>query len=236
MAAVLACGDGAALSHAAAAALWRIRPPGDGPVDVTVPTLSGRSRRAGIIVHRSGTLVAADTERRQGIAVTAPARTIADLARSGLTGRPLERAVDEAERLRICDDQALRAALARCPSGAGCAALRRLLEQHAIGSTLTRSELEERFLALMRDRGLPAPLVNVGVLGLTVDFLWPRADLIAELDGRAGHDTRRGFQDDRDRDSLLAAHGYRTLRFTWWDVSRRPAIVADRVRRVLLRS
>lgn len=231
-AAVLACGGGAALSHSAAAALWRILPAADGPVDVTVPTPGGR-RRSGLRVHRAPSIDAEEVARHDGIPVTVPARTILDLAASGVSGRALERAADEAERLRLCDEDELAATIARHGGRAGTGVLKRLLREHEVGSTLTRSELEELFLALCRDRGLPAPLVNVKLLGLTVDFLWPGGALVVEVDGRARHDTRRGFQDDRDRDSLLAAQGYRTLRFTWWDVTRRPAVVADRVRRVM---
>ena len=75
--------------------------------------------------------------------------------------------------------------------------------------------------------------MNVPLLDYVVDFLWPRAGLVVELDGRATHDTRRAFQGDRDRDGRLAVAGYIVLRFTWWDVTRRPAVVADRVRRIL---
>jgi very-short-patch-repair endonuclease len=76
--------------------------------------------------------------------------------------------------------------------------------------------------------------VNVQLLDYVVDFLWPEAGLVVEVDGRATHGTRRAFQGDRDRDSRLVVAGYRVLRFTWWDVTRRPAVVADRVRRLLL--
>lgn len=86
---------------------------------------------------------------------------------------------------------------------------------------------------LCRDREIPQPLVNAEALGLTPDFLWPRAGLVVEVDGRGSHDTRRGFQDDRDRDSLLTASGYRVMRFTWWDVLRRPAVVAHRIAKAL---
>jgi very-short-patch-repair endonuclease len=115
----------------------------------------------------------------------------------------------------------------------GAGALNAQLRTHAIGSTVTRSELEERFLALGRTRGVPAPKVNEPLLGYIVDFLWPTACLIVEVDGRAAHGTSQAFQRDRDRDTRLVAHGYRTLRFTWWDVTRRPTVVTDRVRRSL---
>ena len=108
-----------------------------------------------------------------------------------------------------------------------------MLDSHSIGSTITRSELEERFLVLCRELGLPQPEVNVPLLDYVVDFLWPDAALIVEVDGQASHSTPGAFQADRDRDGRLAVAGYRVVRFTWFDVTRRPAVVADRVRRLL---
>jgi very-short-patch-repair endonuclease len=184
------------------------------------------------VVHRSTTFVSGESTTHRGIRVTTPARTILDLA-SVLGPRPLERAIDEAERLSLSDQRDLEALAAAHRGEPGAGVLRRVLRSHTIGSTLTRSELEERFLRLCSDRQLPQPLVNAPLHDLTVDFLWADARVVAELDGRGSHDTRRAFQDDRDRDSLLAAHRYVTLRFTWWDVTQRPAVVADRLRRVL---
>ena len=109
-----------------------------------------------------------------------------------------------------------------------------MLREHLAGSTATRNDFEERFLALCRGRHLPRPEVNVPLLDYVVDFLWPPARLIVEVDGRSSHATRRAFQADRDRDGRLAVAGYRVLRFTWFDVTRRPAVVADRVRRLLM--
>lgn len=230
MAAVLACGEGAVLSHGSAAGLWRLCKPGPGDVEVIVPGTGSRRPRAGIRIHRSTTLAEDDRTARDGIPVTSPSRTIADLAAAGTSGRPLERLLDEAERLRLLDP----AGLAGASGGRAIpASLRDALASHEPGSTLTRSELEERFLGLCRGRGLSRPLVNAELLGLTVDFLWPSAALVVEVDGRAGHATRRGFQDDRDRDSMLVAAGFRTMRFTWWDVTSRPQLVAHRLGRAL---
>jgi very-short-patch-repair endonuclease len=117
--------------------------------------------------------------------------------------------------------------------GAGAGALGQLLATHAVGTTATRNDFEESFLALCRERRLPQPEVNVPLLDYVVDFLWTEAMLVVEVDGRATHGTRRAFQEDRDRDGRLAVAGYRVLRFTWWDVNRRPAVVAHRVRRLL---
>ncbi len=164
--------------------------------------------------------------------MTTPARTILDLATT-LPRREFERAVDEAERLRLCTEDDL-AEIARVHAGrAGAGLLARLLAEHAVGATATRNDFEERFLALCRRYRLPQPDVNVPLLDYVVDFLWREARLVVEVDGRATHGTRRAFQADRDRDGRLAVAGYRVLRFTWWDVTRRPAVVADRVRRML---
>lgn len=234
LAAVLAAGCGAALSHLDAAALWRLIPPSaDGPVHVSVPSVGGRRRRQGIVVHRCRTLPADELTAHDSIPVTTAARTVLDLA-TLVSRRRLERAIDEAEYLRLCTAEDLRALAERHRGRAGTALLAEVLGGRT-GSTRTRSELEERFLGLCRDHSLPQPQVNAQLLGLTVDFFWPPG-VVVEVDGGQAHRTRRAFQDDRDRDSLLAAHGHRVIRFTWWDVERRPLVVADRVRRVLART
>jgi very-short-patch-repair endonuclease len=147
--------------------------------------------------------------------------------------RQLERAIDEAERLNICTENELDEIITRHFGRAGAGVLGALLRGHRAGSTATRSELEERFLALCRKHRLPQPEVNVPLLDYVVDFFWPKTRLVVEVDGRATHGTPRAFQEDRDRDGRLAVAGYRVLRFTWWDVTRRPAVVVDRVRRLL---
>jgi len=235
LAAVLAAGSGAVLSHRDAAGLWRILPPSNShPIHVSVPRRGGRERRQGLVVHRSRTLPDDELTIRDSIPVTTPERTILDLA-AVVPRRRLERAIDEAEYLRLCTTTRLRAIVERHRGRAGTRLLREVLGAHEPGSTRTRTDLEERFLALCREHGLPQPLVNAPLLSLTVDFFWPPA-VVVEVDGGQAHRTRRAFQDDRDRDSLLAAHGYHVIRFTWWDVESRPAVVADRVRRVLGRS
>lgn len=232
LAAVLACGEGALLSHLSAASLWRLTQPSSGRVDVTLPAPANRRSRAGIRVHRSLTLDESDRVLQEGIPVTSVRRTVLDVASSGVSGRALERLVDEAERLHRVKPSSLIDGT-RGSRGPAPTALRELLAQRRAGSSRTRTELERRFFAICREHRLPNPLVNASLLGLTVDFFWPAAALVVELDGRGSHDTDRGFQDDRDRDSMLAAAGFRTLRFTWWDVERRPQVVAQRVRRVL---
>lgn len=208
MAAVLAAGPEAVLSHRAAGALWRLVPPETGPVDVTVPTSAGRRSRRALSIHRTSPFDARDITRHLNIPVTTPARTLVDLA-ALLPRRRLERAIDEAERLKLCDLASLQAALEANRGRPGTAALAAVLAVHRIGSTLTRSELEERFLGLCRRHTLPQPEVNVRLLDYVVDFLWRDANVVVEVDGHQGHGTRRAFQEDRTRDARLTAAGYR---------------------------
>lgn len=236
MAAVLPCGTGAVLSHQDAGGLWRLprRRNGDRttPIDVTVPHRRGGRPRPGLIVHRTPTLGADEVTVANGIPVTSPVRTILDLA-TVLPRRQLERAVDEAERLGLCTEQELKMVAAAHAGRAGAGALARLLREHAAGTTATRNDFEELFLELCRRNRLPQPEVNVPLLDYVVDFFWRDAHLIVEADGRATHGTRRAFQEDRERDGRLAVAGYVVVRFTWWDVTRRPAIVAYRIGRLL---
>jgi very-short-patch-repair endonuclease len=233
LAAVLALGEGAVLSHQAAGELWRLQPQRKGrAVDVIVPKSSGRRPRIGIAIHRATDLRPQECTLHCRIPVTTPARTLLDLG-TILPRRKLERAVDEAERLGICTEDDLEEIVSAHFGRAGAGTLRTLLNEHRAGSTATRNDFEERFLALCRRYRLPQPDVNVPLLDYVVDFLWPSARLVVEVDGRATHGTRRAFQADRDRDGRLAVVGYQVLRFTWFDVTRRPAVVADRVRRML---
>ena len=214
MAAVLACGEGAALSHRSAAALWGIRRAAGDTVDISVPGRAGRARHAGIVVHRPRSLTDADRTERDAIPATTPARTLADLA-AILTPPQLERAVTATEELRLFDLHAVAAAARGRP---GSAALTRVL---AAWTTVevTRSELEDRFLALCHDHGLPRPGVNGLVHGYEVDFHWPAQRLVAEADSRRHHATRAAFETDRARDADLLVAGYRVVRFTYAQIT-----------------
>jgi very-short-patch-repair endonuclease len=227
LAAVLACGDGAVLSHAAAAAHWGLRPSAATRVDVTVRGTGGR-KRPGLRVHRHATLLAAEITRHEGIPVTTPARTLLDLAAS-LPRRAVERALDQSAVLRLFDFTALCAAAEAHRGRPGAPLLSAVLEQHSVGSTLTRSELEERFLRFCAERGIVSPRVNATVAGLEVDFYWPRPKLVVEVDGWAFHRTRAAFERDRRRDTRLAAAGIRVLRLT----DRQLATTPDDVARAL---
>jgi very-short-patch-repair endonuclease len=228
MAAVMAGGERAVLSHASAAAAWELRRAVAGAIDVTVPGGAGRKRRAGLRVHRSTTLEVTDTTTRLAIPITTPARTIIDLAAT-LDGRPLEQALDRAEQLRLVDFADLARRIADRPGRTGSPSLQAVLSLYTAGSTVTRSEMEERFLALCDDHGLRRPDVNTRIEGLEVDFAWRNARLIVEVDGYAYHRSPSAFENDRERDVILVLAGWQVLRFTWTQLTRRPAWVARAV-------
>jgi hypothetical protein len=168
VAAVLAAGPGAALSHASAAALWEIRPTAATKIHVSVPALGGRAKRSRIRVHRASTLKDDEVTDHHGISVTTPARTLLDLAAS-LPRRALERALDQAEILDLFDLTSL-IALARTHAGErGAKALTRALMEHEAGTTVTRNELEELYRyhrtrkAFERDRERDAILAAAGL-------------------------------------------------------------------------
>jgi very-short-patch-repair endonuclease len=217
MAAVLAAGPGAALSHASAAALWEIRATQATRIDVTVRTTGGREQRA-LRIHRITTLRADETTHRHGIPVTTPARTLLDLAGS-LPRRALERALDEAEILELFDLRRLRALIPAHQGERGVRRLAAALDDHEAGSTVTRSELEEQFLALCGQHELERPRVNATIAGLEVDFLFAAQRLVVEVDGYRFHRSRRAFERDRERGAILAAAGYSVVRFSYDQVA-----------------
>jgi very-short-patch-repair endonuclease len=209
LAAVLACGPGAVLSHRSAASLWEIRPSAAQAIDVTVPSRSGRKRRRGIKVHRSSRLTAAEVGTRDGIPVTTIARTLLDLA-DVLPTQALKRAIDEVEYRRRFDLTAVHAVVEANPGRRGA----KLLDLVTEPAQRTRSDLEDDFLAFCRRHRLPRPDVGATIGGYEVDFIWPHAHLIVETDGLAAHRTRRAFEDDRKRDRRTLRAGYRTVRLT----------------------
>ena len=227
-AAVLSCGEGAVLSHRAAAVLWGIWQQPPAVVDVTVPRV-GRVSRPAIALHRSGRLGDGQVARRDGIRVTNPARTLVDLA-EGVERRVLERALDEAQRLRLCSERRLRAGVERNPGRVGAARIAAVLDEHDLGSTATVNDFEEAFLALCDGHGIERPEVNVRLGRYRADFLWREPRLIVETDGYATHGTRGAFESDHERDVELGAVGWRVRRFTWLQLIGKPEWVANRVR------
>jgi very-short-patch-repair endonuclease len=226
-AALLACGADAVLSRGAAAAVWGIRLRVSGPVDVTV-TGRHRAGQAGIRVHHAA-LDPRDRTRHHDLCLTTPERTLLDLAAT-IGSDDLDRAVNEAQVLGLTTTTRLHSYLARSSSRRGTRALLAAAHEEPL---LTRSELERRMLALIDRIGLPRPSTNVNILGHEVDFVWPAHRLIVETDGFGPHGTRRAFERDRRRDAQLQAAGYRVLRFTWWQLTNEPEVVAARLAAIL---
>jgi very-short-patch-repair endonuclease len=186
-------------------------------------TTSTQRRRPGIVVHVRRTS-AVERDIHLGVPVTSLARTIVDLAHT-LEGDELERVVREADFQRRLDVDAVRASLVRRPSQA----LADLLERRAP----TQSRHEDRFLRLCQRFGLPTPLTQQRVCRRTVDFLWPDARLVVEIDSWDAHGTLTAFQNDRSASNGLQLAGYVVLRFTDGELRREPARVARLVRRAL---
>jgi predicted transcriptional regulator of viral defense system/very-short-patch-repair endonuclease len=233
MAAVLACGDRAVLSHRSAAALWGVRNPSSRAIEVTTPSKS-RSR-AGFQRHYA-LLPADEVAIHLGIPVTSVPRTIFDLA---AVERPeaVESALRQAEYLRLHDRLSLRDLLDRYPRRHGARAVRAALARLGESTGRPESPLEERFLAFLDRHRLPRPELNawleVGERRYRVDCLWPVPRQIVELDGWEGHGTRSAFRDDRARDRHLRVAGYGIVHLTWSQLEDEPEAIATDLRALL---
>jgi len=222
MAATLAAARGALLSHYSAAVLWDLRPPREGPMEITVVGREIR-QRDGIRMHTVTDLHPTDMNRNHGIPVTSPARTLLDLATTA-TPRDLARATEEAQVQRRVSTHSLNEQFSRYPTHRGTAALRKAIRTDP---KFTRSEAERQLLELVRAARLPEPEANVTIAGHEVDFVWRTQRLVVEVDGYAFHSSRSSFERDRRRDRELQAAGYRVLRFTWRELTEeREAVVA----------
>jgi very-short-patch-repair endonuclease len=231
MAAVLAHGPKAVLSHRSAGQLWGLYPRSEIEPEVTAP--GSYKRKSGTVAHR-GSLPPDEVGRMWGIPVTSVARTMFDLA-GMLTEREVERAWNEMEvrefkvRLSVPD------LIARYPGRPGVRLLDRLARGEAVG--ITRNDLEEAFLALIDRHGLPRPRMNahLAIRGrfFEIDCLWEDRKVAIELDGGAAHGTSQAFQKDRERDRILAAERYTTARITWDQIARMPEEVAHDLHLIL---
>jgi very-short-patch-repair endonuclease len=218
MAAILSCGAHAMLSHQSAAALWGIHPERRGEIEIGVPAHVLRRRR-GITLHRRAHLAAEHLTRRNGIPVTSPACTLVDLA-FRLPRNQLESAINEADKRDLIHHDALWSALGGFAGWPGVAVLRETIDLRTF--TLTDSELERRFLPLVREAGLSQPETGRRVNGCKVDFYWTDLGLVVETDGLRYHRTPAQQARDRIRDQAHAAAGLTSLRFTHAQVTFEP--------------
>ena len=228
LAAVLACGEGAVLSHTSAAVHWGLLTYDPPQPHVTAPASTRGA--AGIRLHRTRSLDARDTTIHRGIPITTLAKTFLDLAASSPKNH-LEHAIGQAMRNQIYDHRAITDVLSRHHGRPGTKALR----QATVDPAFTRGDIERRFRRLCRRAGLPQPLSNHVVADADnhpheVDFYFPAYGLIVETDGWRDHGTRVAFERDRAKDAALVAAGYTVLRFTKRQIADDPDTVAERVR------
>ncbi len=230
LAAVLACGDGAVLSHRSAAWHWGLI--NNGPTLVEVSVARGRGRGPRGIRVRSALLKGSDVAVNRGVPITTVSRTLVDLAGVASDRITLD-AVDQAIRLGIYNQPSIADQFRR--GHAGSTRLRTVLADRDPGRARTRSELERRCLELVSAAGLAAPEVNVWLpqYGCEVDLLWRGSRLIVELDGWAFHRSRGSFEEDRRRTVDLQSDGYTVLRFTWRQIDQRSQWVTSCLRKAL---
>jgi hypothetical protein len=221
MAAVLACGESAALSHRSAAALWDIGSEAGSRIDLSVRR-HAQVRRTGLRVRRRPSLRPGDIVRHRGLPVTAPVRTLIDLA-SELGSTALERAVNEADKRDLVDPESLRARLEHYRGEPGVPLIRQLLDKRTF--RLSDSDLEIFFRPIAAEAKLPPPLSKQIVNGWEVDFHWPDLGLVVETDGLRYHRTPSSQARDARRDRSHVLAGMTPLRFTHYEVKHEPAHV-----------
>lgn len=232
MAAVLACGPGAVVSHVSALSLHGLisKEPAHAPVHISLPGVD-RGRRPGIRPHRVGALETADRTAIDGVPVTSVVRTLVDVAGS-VPARTLEQVYARATREGRADPAAVGHALARRGRAPGAGRLQTLVSSSA-APVFTRSVAEDRLLEWIRKAGLPAPETNVRIGGLELDCAWQRLRVAVEVDGFEFHSSRKRFEADRNRDARLGALGYRVVRVTWRQLERKPVATTTRFAQVL---
>jgi very-short-patch-repair endonuclease/predicted transcriptional regulator of viral defense system len=233
VAALLACGPRAVLSHTSAAALWDLARD-TATVHVTLPG-AARATRPGVTVH-GARLDPSEIVSRNDIPCTTVARTLLDLAATQ-SHRRVELAIDRAEELRVFDLNGLRALLERRRGQRGSAVLSKVLDAYD-GPDRARSPAERRLLALVRRARLPSPKVNAWISlsdgdGYRPDLLWEDQRLIVEVDGRTHHARRLAFEHDRRRDRRLALAGYETRRYAAREIQHEPDHVLAELRAFL---
>ncbi len=219
-AAMLACGEGAVISHESAAAVWcpdRL----EAPSEVTLSIVGRKARRQGIRVHRVARLDPVEIRVLGGLRVTSPARTVLDLAAVGHSS--LEAVFGEMLARRMLREAELKAALTRAGKRRGVVLVRALIGANRRG--FTRSEAERIMRRLCRRGKLPPPLSNMRIAGYEADFVWPEQRLVIEVDSFQFHGHRAAFERDRRKDQVLMTAGYRVLRVTWRQLLDEPLAV-----------
>jgi hypothetical protein len=232
MAAALACsahGRRAALSHAAAAALHDLRTTPSGLVDVTA---TGRHKVKGLRCHLARTLDPLDVTVIDGIPVTTVARLLLDQAET-LTRQRLRTLLEATLRREVFDLTEVNATIERNPGRHGIGPLRAAIAEVADEPPWTQSEKERHFLEFCRAYGIPEPSCNVVVNGEVVDFYWPAAELIVEVDGWDSHKGRGSFENDRRKDAKHQVAGSRVLRYTARRIDREASAVEAEIRTML---
>jgi len=222
-AALLHAGDNSVLSHGTAAAIWGLI---DAPPPIVRATVILRHVRddPGLRVHRVRALDVRDVRMHGRLPLTAPARTLIDLA-ARASDRALEEALARARAGELVTERDLEGALERAPLRPGTRRLRRLQRQH-VGRAVTFSRFERDLIRLLVAAELPLPRFNAVVNGHRVDAVWPEQRIVLECDGWAFHRERRAFEHDRRRDQDHLAAGYRTVRITWRQLHDDPARIA----------
>ena len=231
MAAALACGPGAVISHQTAADEWGLVASASPRIHVSVPTRGGRGHE-GILIHRRPHLPAVSKTHRGPLPITTREQTLLDIAQKTKPNR-LRKAIDQADHRRLLDHTTLTSLATSRQPGA-----KRLRQALQAPPTPTRSEFEDAFLDLCDTHGIPRPpLINHPIGPYVADFLWPDANLVVETDGFDDHGTRDAFKTDRRRDvHLFTTYGLVTLRFTYEDVTIDAAETAAKVSAARLRA
>lgn len=228
MAAVLACGEGAMLSHRSAAALWGIDREKRGCIDVSVARRC-ELRRPGLHVRGRPSLGPEDIATLGGIPATSIVQTLLDLATELPPGR-LERAVNEADKYDLIDPETLRSRLDDRVGEPGVKLLRKILDKRTF--RLSDSDLEVLFRPIARKAGLPPPLTKQKVNSFEVDFFWPDLGLVVETDGLRYHRTPSTQTRDAQRDRAHVLAGMTPLRFTHYEIKHESARICSELRRI----
>jgi very-short-patch-repair endonuclease len=233
LAATLACGPTAVLSHGTAAAFWELTRSQPNRYHVTVPTTAGQVMPRGVRVHRYRSLdPALDVTVRDAIPVTRVERTLLDLT-TYLPPRIVRRAFAQADVLQLLDFNEIQRLISTHPHRRGTRTFAAIAYSNRPDGDRSRSDFEERMVELCERHGLPRPRINAWLVGLEVDISWPDLKVAVEADSYAFHRTRAAFERDRERDAILMAAGFIVHRFTERQLAEAPETIVAAVRRSL---